>query len=338
MSQPFIGEIRIFAGNFAPAGWAFCDGSLVPISENDTLFNLIGTTYGGDGQSTFGLPNLNGRTAIHMGRGTSGTNYNIGETAGIDTVTLSLNQTPVHTHVPLGYSGTGNASSPSNTVFAASSVNEFATGTAAVSLAAPTAAAGGNQPHENLQPLLVVNFIISLFGIYPTPSSGGSTPLMGQLALYSFNFAPQGWAQCNGQLLPINQNQALFSLLGTAYGGDGRVNFGLPDLRGRVPIGVGQGYTQGTRGGEENHTLIISELPAHSHGLTGTTVNTNLVSPSNALPAPSPSNPFSTGNPDVAMEPTMIGTAGGSQAHSNQSPYAVLCYCIALQGAFPSSN
>ena len=164
------------------------------------------------------------------------------------------------------------------------------------------------------------------------------TPYLGQISVFSFGFPPKGWALCNGQLLPINQNQALYSLLGNTYGGDGRVNFGLPNLQGRVTVGVGGGLALGNRGGEEAHTLNASEMPSHSHSVTGTGANANATSPVNLLPAASPSNPYSSGSTDVAMLATEIGNTGGSQPHENRSPYAVLCICIALQGAFPSQN
>jgi microcystin-dependent protein len=158
----------------------------------------------------------------------------------------------------------------------------------------------------------------------------------------SFNFPPKGWAFCAGQLLPINQNQALFSLLGTTYGGDGRVNFGLPDLRGRAPMHMGQGHTLGERGGEENHTVILSEMPAHTHFATADVKagDANAFNPTGSyLANTAPLQMYSAGsNNMVAMYPQMVTTNGGSQAHSNQQPYLTLNFCIALQGIFPSQN
>lgn len=169
MSSPFIGEIRMFGGNFAPAGWAFCDGSLQAISQNDALFNLIGTTYGGDGTSTFALPDLRGRIPIHMGTGSSGTTYVIGQRAGTETVTLTTNQIPSHSHVPQGSSASGNQPSPAGGVWAASSLNEYTATAADTNMNASTIGLdGGSQPHGNLMPYLAINFIISLFGIFPS--------------------------------------------------------------------------------------------------------------------------------------------------------------------------
>ena len=155
----------------------------------------------------------------------------------------------------------------------------------------------------------------------------------------SFVFAPKGWALCNGQLLPINQNQALFSLLGTTFGGDGRVNFALPDLRGRVPIHVGSGHTLGERGGEQAHTLSIAELPTHTHILNGTNTTASLDNPNGALLGQLVSlNAYGQPSNLQAMNAGNITNSGGSQAHLNMQPFLTLNFCIALQGIFPSPN
>lgn len=166
MASPYVGEIRMFGGNFAPAGWAFCSGQLLPISENDVLFNLIGTTYGGDGQETFALPNLQSRVPMHVGNGTT-----IGEAAGTETVTLTTQQMPQHTHVLAAGGGGANSTDPTNNVVAKPSKNLYRPGPASVAMD-PTAVtvAGGNQPHDNMQPYVGINFIISLYGIYPSPN------------------------------------------------------------------------------------------------------------------------------------------------------------------------
>jgi microcystin-dependent protein len=169
MSQPFIGEIRMFGGNFAPAGWAFCAGQLIPISENDALFTLIGTTYGGDGQETFALPNLQSRVPIHTGTDPKGTTYQLGEMAGTEQETLSTQQIPSHTHAFLGSTTAATLTSPKDSVVATSAQVAYLTiATASVAMNANAITpAGGSQPHENCQPFLCINFIISLFGIFP---------------------------------------------------------------------------------------------------------------------------------------------------------------------------
>jgi microcystin-dependent protein len=163
-------------------------------------------------------------------------------------------------------------------------------------------------------------------------------PFLSEIRIMSIVFAPKGWALCNGQLMPINQNQALFSLLGTTFGGDGRVNFGLPDLRGRTPVHVGSGHTLGERGGEEAHTLNIGEMPTHTHVLNASanTGNTNL--PEGAVLARSGQDAYAGPANLVSMAPGTVSNVGGSQAHLNMQPFLTLTFCIAMQGIFPSPD
>jgi|SRR5437764_6215370 len=169
MGQPYVGEIRMFGGNFAPAGWAFCNGQLLPISENDVLFNLIGTTYGGDGQSTFGVPDLQGRIPLHMGT-LAGTNYTIGQNGGTESVTLVVGQIPQHTHTFSASKDNALQPNPANNALGALASFQLYTAAAPASNLAPAALApqGGGQPHDNLMPTLCVSFIISLFGVFPS--------------------------------------------------------------------------------------------------------------------------------------------------------------------------
>ncbi len=162
-------------------------------------------------------------------------------------------------------------------------------------------------------------------------------PFLSEIRLMSFGFPPKGWALCDGQLLPINQNQALFSLLGTTYGGDGRVNFGLPDLRGRAPIHMGSGHTLGERGGEQGHTLSIAEIPTHVHSAQASTTAANQPSASNALLAKA-GNLYAGPTSLTSISPTTITSVGGSQAHLNMQPFLVINFSIALQGIFPSQT
>ncbi len=161
-------------------------------------------------------------------------------------------------------------------------------------------------------------------------------PFLSEIRLMSFVFPPKGWALCNGQLLPINQNQGLFSLLGTTFGGDGRVNFALPDFRGRTPIHVGSSHTLGERGGEQAHTLSISELPTHTHGLNAVAGPATDAAPTGKML--SEAQRYGTPSELVAMAPGHIANTGGSQAHLNMQPFLTLSFCIALQGIFPSAT
>jgi microcystin-dependent protein len=167
MAQPYVGEIRMFAGNFAPAGWMFCEGQLLPISENETLFQLIGTTYGGDGQSTFGLPDLRGRVPIHQGNG-----FVLAENGGAEEITLTVNQIPAHSHPLLASAGPGNANAPGGNVTGESAAVKIYISEQPTANLNPQAvgAVGGSQPHTNFQPYLCIDFIISLFGIFPSPT------------------------------------------------------------------------------------------------------------------------------------------------------------------------
>ncbi|MGO4103880.1 phage tail protein [Leifsonia sp. YAF41] len=174
MSQPYIGEIRLFGGNFAPAGWAYCNGQLMPISENDTLFNLIGTTYGGDGQETFALPDLQGRIPMHQGTRPGGSTYRLSDKGGVETITLSPEQIPPHSHTPMASAALASSTSAAGVVSASwpdAPYNKVGGAVTAFPLA-PEAVGGtgGGQPHENMPPFLGLSFIISLFGIFPSQS------------------------------------------------------------------------------------------------------------------------------------------------------------------------
>lgn len=170
MAQPYVGEIRIFAGNFAPAGWQFCNGALLSISENETLFQLIGTTYGGDGQTTFAVPDLRGRLPLHQGNG-----FTLASAGGAEQVTLTISQIPSHSHPLLATSNQATATAPSNSVLPGRpslvTVTPYGSDAPRVAMSpAAISSIGGSQPHSNMQPYLCVNFIISLFGIFPSPT------------------------------------------------------------------------------------------------------------------------------------------------------------------------
>jgi microcystin-dependent protein len=167
MAQPYVGEIRMFAGNFAPAGWMFCEGQLLPISEYETLFNLVGTTYGGDGQSTFALPDMRGRLPVHMGNG-----FTLAETGGAEEITLTVSQIPAHGHPMIASINVAQDSSPQNKVLGQSGSALLYIQDAVDNNLSPNSVSevGGSQPHTNFQPYLCVDFIISLFGIYPSPT------------------------------------------------------------------------------------------------------------------------------------------------------------------------
>ncbi len=165
-----------------------------------------------------------------------------------------------------------------------------------------------------------------------------ATPFLGEIKIVSFGFAPKGWAQCNGQAMAIGQNQALYSLLGTAFGGDGRTFFNLPNLGASVPVHMGLGTTIGESGGESSHTLNKSELPQHTHGAMASPSDGDAPVPQDRVLARSVNNPYANLDNQVTLHPQTIASSGGSQAHENRQPYLALTFCIAIQGIFPSRN
>lgn len=233
-SSTFLGQVATFAGTFVPGGWLAADGSLLSIAANTALFSLLGTTYGGDGRTTFALPDLRGRVSV----GASDT-IPLGMTFGEESTTLTVAQLPAHAHpLPAG-GGTGST--------------------------------GGGAPVDNAQPSLALNYLIALEGIFPSSGSGAgfdqTVQTLGQITEFAGNFAPGGWAFANGQILSILDHVALFSILGTTYGGDGVSTFALPDLRGRTTVGTGTGFALGDFFGSDTNTLSIANLAPHAHTL-----------------------------------------------------------------------
>lgn len=231
----YIGQVALFSGNFEP-GWMIADGRLLSIAQYTALFAIIGTTYGGDGQTTFALPDLRGRAIVGAGQGPGLANVSLGETLGEPTETLSAQEMPVHDH-------------------------DLAAGGGATDLA------GGSQPVSQYQASLGLNYLVALQGIFP----GRDTPLgsdetyLGEIIAFSGNFAPRGFALAQGQILSIAQNTALFSLFGTQFGGNGQTTFALPDLRGRVMLGAGSNFFVGQQFGAATTTLAEANLPPHTH-------------------------------------------------------------------------
>ena len=234
--QAFLGQISLFAGTFAPAGWALADGQRLAIVGNEVLFSIIGTTYGGDGKTTFQLPDLRGRTAVGVGSANGGTQWALGQAGGSDELTLTTAQMPAHDH----------SLAPPNAV---------------------TGLTGGGLPVSNDQSGLGLNYIVATQGLFPTrePGNLSGDVYLGEVSLFAGNFAPRGWAIAEGQALPINQNQALFSLLGTSYGGNGVTYFQLPDLRGRIAVGAGAQFALGEVTGDDILALSVAQLPSHVH-------------------------------------------------------------------------
>lgn len=274
-----LGQIKYFGGNFAPSGWAEANGQLMAIAGNELLFSALGASYGGDGRSTFALPDLRGRTANGDGTGSGLSSLGMGQKVGSDSVTFNVNNLAAHDHAMDGFT--------------------------------VTSVTGSGTPYNNLQPGLGINYSISLLGEFPFrdgPVNTSSTPTLGFIEMFASTFAPAGYVSADGQLMAITGSEGLFALYGTMFGGDGRTTFGLPDLQGRTPIGVGAGpglstKSWGQESGVEQLTLSAEDLPSHVHGLPPTTDFT-----------------FATG-------------LDGLQ--SNMQPTLGLRYLVRTEGAFP---
>ena len=336
--DPFVGEIRIFAGNFAPRGWAFCEGQQLPISENDQLFSLIGTTYGGDGNTTFALPDLRGRVAIDQDQ-----QFAIGALGGQETVVLSPPQIAAHSHSVAAAGAEANRTSPAGALWAGGS-NSYSPAhpDQVMSHNGTILPNGGGQPHQNMMPFLTINFIIALQGTFPVRDRDANVEFFtAEVRMAAFNFAPGGWLAANGQMLQIARYQALFSLLGTTYGGDGKTTFALPNLQGRTAIHRDDQYPVGLAGGEQAHTLTVAELPAHNHEVRGNSTSPNpspSAFPANSVWGVGKNSHYSNGDPSVTMSPEAISSTGGGQPHQNMSPFLAVNYFIRVGGNYPMSS
>ena len=363
----YLGQISIFGFTFEPRDFAFCQGQLLAIRQNAALFSILGNTYGGDGVSAFALPNLPG-IPIGAGRGPGRSAYQLGASGGEAALTLMPSQLPAHNHSFNAVTDQASSASPEGNQLARASRAQGRTenagifyssnpGNANTALAPGTIGPDGSgQSHNNMQPYLVLNFCVSLRGILP-PHEGGpapTTPFLGELSICAFGFPPPNWALCDGRLMPIRQHQALYSLLGTVYGGNGSTTFALPDLRGRVPLGFAGNNSMGARGGEEAHVLSGAEMPSHGHALMADAISTTGISntPSVArvlgqssgavLPDRTrfTANLYGTGASNAALGRASVGVAGGGQAHENRMPSLALSFCINIdpRAPYPSRN
>ena len=353
MSADYVGEIRIFGGAFAPDGWVLCDGTLLSIADNQQLFTLIGTTYGGDGVNTFAAPDLRGRLPVHRSSAMPP-----GDAGGVEVVTLTTGQMSAHNHAWLASMATAIDPSPQGGVLGNQTLAQlYIEDSPLTALASETLTPAGNgQVHDNVQPFTCVNFILSLYGAFPRPGTEASAegdPYLGEIRIFPFYFFPRGWHYCDGSLLSIGHNTALYSILGTAYGGDGLSTFALPDLRGRVPMDAGDGLglsprRLGEMGGTETVTLDLQQIPVHGHGVLASTESGDLQGPgpsrslarsTNATlyvpPSQPPEPPLPPPLPIVPMAAETVVPAGASQPHNNMQPYLTLNVCIAVDGVFP---
>ena len=336
-------------GNFAPAGWMFCDGQLLPISENETLFQLIGTTYGGDGEV-----DVRAAQPAEPGAdppGTSGCMTSVGETGGVESVTLTIQQIPIHTHPMLASTNPGIAGNAAGQrrLPARPSINLYIEGQDAdVSLNAQAVGSGRRQPAAREHAALSLRQLHHLAvrhlpAAQPRRALPWPIPSSPKSASFRSISPPKGWAFCNGQLLPLSQNTALFSLLGTTYGGDGKSTFALPDLQGSAPLHPGQGqglsdYDLGQTGGASRSRCSkarcqLTPTPSGRWApiraiCRSPTVDRNIARSGNGFA-------YVSGPLNAQFAPQALALAGGSLPHNNMMPYLTLNFCIALQGVFP---
>ena len=322
--------------NIVPSNCVLCEGNSVPIANYQDLHNVIGETYGSTGPGMFNLPDLRGCLPISRG-----SNYPLGNTGGSESVTLTTAQIPAHIHPMYGTTTAATQTTPSpNNIFGQSSrpgiYQSTVPGTQQMSSQA-IGYMGDGYAHDNVQPFLCINFVIAV-----TALTGPPPPYLGEVRVFPFNFMPMGWLPCVGTALKISQNTALFHLLGTMYGGDGQTTFNLPDLRGAVPMGSGEGpgrtpRSAGATGGAANVTLMQTGLPTHLHSLTAMGATANASSPqANTFAQAVGVTPYIAPNGTLSgMNATGIGSAGGGAPHNNLQPYLAMNFGIAVTGSYP---
>ncbi|HUP50482.1 MAG TPA: tail fiber protein, partial [Thermoanaerobaculia bacterium] len=352
--MPYTGEIRMFAGTFAPLGWALCDGSTLNASDYPDLAVALSPIFGGDG-IRFSLPDLRGRIPIGTG-GTGSTQRSLGTSGGQEFSRLSIDEMPAHSHPLSGSEWPATSRSPRSGDRLAESQGRIygppENRVTMSSLALSTRGDGG-MPHDNMQPSLCVNFIISLSGSRPSDPDFEDpfSAFLGEIKITAGDYAWAGWTErgrvyswmpCDGRLLSISQNSALFSLLGPFYGGDGRTTFALPDLRGRAPMhaGAGPGLTPRFLSdslGSETVTLDLSHLPTHNHSVLASSSRAGSNDPGrNLLAVPfNGDNLYATPDPSSLVPTAPAGATGGGQPHNNMQPYLPLMFMIANIGIFP---
>lgn len=337
--EVYPGEIMTFAGAFTPPPFLPCDGQLLSVSEYSVLFEAIGTVFGGDGVTTFALPDLRGRVPVGFGQGPDGANVAFASRGGNESLTLAVENLPAHTHLILGDPTASGDVNPADRVLGASEGAKMYSGKQPSSdlgerSIAPT---GSGLPFDNRKPFVAITYCIAIRG------PGRVTPLVGELLLLAGRHEPNGWAICDGRLLDIRQHAELFLLIGTHYGGDGRSTFALPDLRAHVPFCWGSSitgfyYSPGERGGRERVALSVANMPAHAHALLADATESDERLPTgHALGAPA-EGIYSSKAPSAPFDTRSIGPTGSGVPFETHQPFLALNYCIALKGVFPRAG
>lgn len=340
MANAILGEIKLLSFPFSSEGWTPCNGSMLDIDGHQELYSVLENIFGGDGRTTFALPELRGRVPMHPGK-----NIYPGRKAGEEVHGLTADQIPAHTHQALGISTAARERMAQGNSWASSDTNPY--GPRANRQMKPQALglSGGGQPHSNMQPYIVIHYAIAMQGTYPSRNKDVDVgQCLGEIRIFAGNYAPGGWSLCDGRLLQISEYEALYSILGTTYGGDGRSTFAVPDLSGRAPLHQGYGpgpvpHPLGETGGAASVTLTIKELPEHSH-LAGCQSGSNTEDPAEAIWANTAARfgafVYAAGDPATPLSAQALGFTGGKREHNNMQPYLGVNFIMALQGEYPT--
>lgn len=340
MTDPTIGNIYCTAFDFAPDNCVPCDGRLLAIANYEALHKVIGNQYGGDGATTFAAPDLRSRAPRHIDASNP-----IGVRDGAETVALTLDQIPPHTHPIQANPGSAQSTAINGNLLAAANprgINAYAPPSAALDGLDPLSVAetGGNGPHSNIQPSLAMSYVIAWQGAFEE-NGPADEPYIGEVRAFPWGATPQGWLPCDGRALSIASYSSLYVLIGTTFGGDGATGYQLPDLRGRVPIGFGQGtdlspYLLGETSGSETVSLTIAAMPAHSHAPEAVTGAPTTGDPNGNMLAAGADIFNLPSTLDSTLNASAIGTTGQGAGHNNMMPFLALNYCICYQGIMPS--
>lgn len=332
----YVGEVRMFAGSYVPNGWLPCDGATYPLNQYAALFTTLGTSWGGNGTTNFRVPDLRGRTPLGVGAGNGLSVRRLGDVGGTETETLHTTQMPAHVHPLRASAALATETAPGgHTSGVAPDATPYRPGAGTFMSPLALGAAGQGLPHENRSPVVGLNFGICHSGVFPGGGSDDDDTTIGEVRLLAGVRQSDHWLECDGRQLPIQGYEALFTILGTSYGGNGVTTFALPDLRGRVPVHVGPSHLHGQYAGVEQVTLLSTHLPQHGHTAQATSARATAGSPGGQVWAATDRARYSA-NAQVTATATTI--AGSSLPHNNMPPFAALRFVIAVNGVYPSRD
>jgi microcystin-dependent protein len=364
-SSSYLGEIRMFGGNFAPKNWEFCDGKTLSISDYHDLYLLIGVTYGGDGVSNFALPDLRGRVPVHHGTAPGLSSYRLGQKKGEEAVTLSADYLPEHTHSFYVSTYPAKIANPQECLIAIPEFNFYKKPEPSdqrVALASESiASAGSSQPHNNLQPYTCINFIIcvnvaaeaeaetktaaekAMRGTAEGENEVLMDQFIGEIRMFPYSFTPKGWYPCDGRLLNVTDQPAFSTILSTNFGGDGVYKFGLPNIIGRIPMHRSGSHQIGKQGGNKDEQLSLAQMPTHTHRLMAINETADsklcgqdaMIAHIDTTISRTKKTYRDTMTNLVNMYTGCIDPSGASGVHSNVMPCLSLQYCIAYKGTYP---